>query len=220
MRATTDIKSAVEIDFGNLPPQEVIRADVERCVCPFCGAGPFKSVAMHTNQAHGINRHKLRELGGFTTQESIAAPEYSRRRAKQAREAGSVKSMAGYVESLKGKPKPIKLTDAGKAKISRTVKATNGRLTAAERSTRAREMSNGQSPEARAAQGRSLSEWHAANPMSQEARKKAVSLLQSKEAQAKRRAAMDAKLQPCGTVAAYKRGCRCGPCREAKRKTR
>jgi hypothetical protein len=53
---------------------ERVRELVDAQICPVCGDGPFKVVAMHTNRCHGIGRYELRELCGVSKTASITAP--------------------------------------------------------------------------------------------------------------------------------------------------
>jgi transposase len=59
-----------------IEPHIVLR-DIEAQMCPWCGAGPYKVLAAHTNKAHGIDRSELRKLAGLSQSASICAPDYS-----------------------------------------------------------------------------------------------------------------------------------------------
>lgn len=204
----------------NMPSMERIRAAIENCACPFCGRGPFKSTAMHVNAVHHIDRHKLRELAGMTTNESLAAPEYSAHMARVAKRTNAIANTASYVDSVRGGRRKMTMTAAGSAKISRTLKATNDRLTSEERSERQAELSRRQTPESRAKQAASLALYHRSNPPTDEQKAKMIAALNTPAAKANLAAAAARRRMPCGTAAAYKRGCRCEPCRAAKRATR
>ncbi|MHA6764773.1 hypothetical protein [Streptacidiphilus sp. PAMC 29251] len=58
------------------PTQEAIREAIAACLCPFCGRGPYKVLALHTGNRHGIDRHELRRLAGLVKHASICSPEY------------------------------------------------------------------------------------------------------------------------------------------------
>ena len=55
-------------------------------MCPFCNAGPFVVVALHTNKAHGIDRRMLRDYIGVTYATSICDPTHSAVAAERGRE--------------------------------------------------------------------------------------------------------------------------------------
>ena len=57
------------------PSQEAIRQAIESQVCPWCGAGPFKMLPVHTNKAHAIDKWELRDLAGLSSQDALCAPE-------------------------------------------------------------------------------------------------------------------------------------------------
>jgi len=207
-------------EYPNPPSMEKIRAAIENCVCPFCGRGPFKSTAKHVQAVHNIDRHQLRELAGMTTNESLAAPEYSAKMRSIAKENNSIASAAGYVESIRGKSRTMKMTVAGSAKIAATVRASNERLTPEERSARQSMLARSQSAESRAKQAASLAARHKESPMTAETKEKVLAALHGPEATKNRAIAAAKRRLPCGTAAAYNRGCRCEPCRAAKRATR
>lgn len=207
-------------EYPNPPSMEKIRAAIENCVCPFCGRGPFKSTANHVNAVHNIDRHQLRELAGMTTNESLAAPELRARMRSIAMSNDSISNAKPYLDSIRGKARRMKMTAAGSVKISETMKATNDRLTPEERSARQAEFARNQSAESRAKQAASLASYHKAHPPAGEAKAKMLAALNSPEAKANLAKAAAMRRKPCGTAAAYNRGCRCEPCRAAKRATR
>jgi predicted nucleic acid-binding Zn ribbon protein len=61
-------------------PLEMLRAGI----CPFCGAGPFTVVALHTRPIHGVDRFALRDQFGLTYSTSVCDPAHSRSLAKLA----------------------------------------------------------------------------------------------------------------------------------------
>lgn len=47
------------------PSTEAMAASVEANICPFCAAGPYKSLGLHTHRAHGVSAAELREMTGL-----------------------------------------------------------------------------------------------------------------------------------------------------------
>ncbi|GAW54732.1 hypothetical protein PD653_2146 [Nocardioides sp. PD653] len=66
------------------PSTEAIRRAVEALLCPWCGKGPFKLLARHTNHAHGIDRNELRDRAGLTYSASISSPDLHAQRSEHA----------------------------------------------------------------------------------------------------------------------------------------
>lgn len=114
-----------------------------------------------------VNRHQLRELAGMTTNESLASPELSETMRAIAKENENVTRLSGHVDGIRGANRKMNMTAAGSAKISRTMKATNDRLTAEQRSERQSEFARQQSKESRAKQAASLAAYHAAKKAAQ-----------------------------------------------------
>lgn len=55
-----------------LPPSiEATRRCVIAGICPFCGRGPFRVLAGHTQKVHGVDRFELRELADLTYSTSL-----------------------------------------------------------------------------------------------------------------------------------------------------
>ncbi len=46
------------------PSIEALRDAITAECCPFCSAGPFKSLGQHTNSAHGVSAQELRDMAG------------------------------------------------------------------------------------------------------------------------------------------------------------
>lgn len=65
------------------PSADAIRGYIAAQMCPWCGAGPYQMLATHTNRAHGIDRHELRELAGLLKGAKVCAPEITRSRSDQ-----------------------------------------------------------------------------------------------------------------------------------------
>lgn len=58
---------------------KAVRAAIEAQACPFCGAGPYKSVGIHTARIHGVTAAELRKLAGWTKGARICSPEHSQK---------------------------------------------------------------------------------------------------------------------------------------------
>lgn len=59
------------------PIPSAIREAIEARSCPWCGRGPYKVLATHTNMAHGIGADELRELAGLGKGASICDPDHA-----------------------------------------------------------------------------------------------------------------------------------------------
>lgn len=57
------------------PSAEGVRRFVLAGICPFCGRGPWKSIAGHTSHSHGVTAKELRDLAELTYQTPITDPE-------------------------------------------------------------------------------------------------------------------------------------------------
>lgn len=83
--------------------EERIRAHVAAGTCPFCPAGPFAMLPVHTSKVHGVDRYALRDLAGLTGQDPLCSPEvldklraaYDPERGEAARAAGAAHRAAG-----------------------------------------------------------------------------------------------------------------------------
>lgn len=208
------------VDPQALLTQEALRRYIEACICPFCGAGPFKLLPMHTNQAHGIDKRELRARAGLTSNEPISSAEF-----RSAQRANAIEADLGHSHFAEMGRRRAKrgsdLTEAGRAKISANARAINDRLTPEERSERMRQIAIAVSPEARKRQGESLKRYHAENPAPAERLEKMQAGLRTPEARAKQAAAAASRRLGHGTVAEYSHhGCRCDPCKAAKKASR
>jgi len=68
-----------------LPPlPEAQRRAALAGLCPWCGRGPWRVLAIHTSKAHGVSRRELSDLIGVTYSTSICDPAYSQRCAERA----------------------------------------------------------------------------------------------------------------------------------------
>jgi predicted transcriptional regulator len=69
-----------------LPPsQAAMRRAIEASTCPWCGRGPWKSLAAHTVLVHGVSAAELRVIAGMLKKETICAPEMSAQRSAAAK---------------------------------------------------------------------------------------------------------------------------------------
>lgn len=202
--------------------EETVRKFIATCMCPYCPAGPFKALAMHTNSAHGIDRHELRARAGMLESESIASPEYRAACQAVAIKQDSGRIVAEYSASIKGKKVgPRDLSDLARAKIGKNMAEYNASLSPEERSANARERSLSVSPESRKRQGAALRDWHKQNPKSELEIAASVAALHTPEARAKAASASAKRKLGHGTVARYSHGgCRCDECRAAKHASR
>jgi hypothetical protein len=99
------LKKALEPNRLNavLPPsQEAIRRALEARLCPWCGKGPWDSIAGHTVRAHGVDRKELRDLAGLTYSVSLTSDRLHQRNKDRARERGAPDGHLG-----KGKTKVL-----------------------------------------------------------------------------------------------------------------
>lgn len=59
------------------PSKDALRAAIAAQTCPWCGRGPFKVLALHTNKEHGVDRIELRQLADLNSKSSVCSPETS-----------------------------------------------------------------------------------------------------------------------------------------------
>lgn len=98
-----------------------VRAAIEAQTCPFCGAGPYKVLAVHTSKIHGVDRRDLRELAGLNGSARICAPEFSERARQLAHEHNI--GARGAAVDRSGRPKKYRTTSAGRAATARNLEA-------------------------------------------------------------------------------------------------
>lgn len=91
---------------------EAVRAAVEALLCPFCGRGPFKALAVHTVQAHGVDKMQLRDMAGLRLSDSLCAPETRQRFHENGKRSANIYAA---VAASKRERKPRQWTEAGKA---------------------------------------------------------------------------------------------------------
>lgn len=92
-----------------------VRAAIEAQICPLCGAGPYKVVATHVSQKHGVDRRELRDMAGLRLIDSICSAESSRKARDNALRNETAKAA---IEASRGKRKPRKWTQAGLARMA------------------------------------------------------------------------------------------------------
>lgn len=200
----------------NDPTAEQVRVAIVKQLCPWCGKGPYKVVAIHTSKAHEIDAWELRERAGLTTNDSICSPEVSDQRRRE-----NLDHPRGVVLTPARSRGPQRWTTAG---ISKNRAALSTWVT--EDPERHRRMSataaSARTPESAARVREAALAWHRDPQHKEQVRQRGVRNFQTPQAEAKRRAALEIRRQPCGTRAAYRRGCRCDGCvaanREYKRK--
>lgn len=190
---------------------EEARASLRRQMCPVCGEGPWKSPLLHVAKKHGIDSRSMRETCGITSVEVVADPELSEQCAERARAADATALIAA---SRRGPRGGYRTTAAGRAAMA-------ANLAGVPRSASRDNLALAMTPEARAKQSATLRAKFAA--MTSEERKALLNHapIASEEQSRRSRLGWERRgLQSCGTIAAYKRGCRCEPCRDAKRASR
>lgn len=195
-----------------------IRRHIDAQICPWCGAGPFRMLPVHTAKMHGVDKWELRDLAGLTTRDPLCSEEsrdamreaYDRTGGARARTAA-----ARNVAARNGRRRS-RMTKAGLRILRTNLKDWEERLTPdALEANRRRALAVAQSDEARAKRVATLRAKHVKHP---ELTASLVASSHTSEAEAKRSATRRAKSPPAhGLVARYKRGCRCDQCREAKR---
>lgn len=193
---------------------------LRRQMCPACGEGPWKSPLNHASRKHGIDRFTMRDICGLTTTETVAAPELSE--VFRANNLG--RDMTAVTEAAvrkRGKGRQ-RWTSAAREKQV----ANLGEVTA-EMSRAA--LVKAHSPEAVAKRSETVRKrWETATPEERQAvvdrlkngtrRDGTRRLATPEELSAQAEAIWDRRgRKPCGTRAAYRRGCRCVECVAANR---
>lgn len=84
--------STPEGQFGRVaaPEPEFVRSCINACICPWCGSGPYKVLALHTFNRHGVSGQELRQYAGLRRHDSICDPDHSDRFRELRREDGIV----------------------------------------------------------------------------------------------------------------------------------
>lgn len=95
------------------PSPEEMRRAIGNGECPFCGKS-FKNIAKHTNSAHGVDRHQLREMAGLIKSAPVCSPELSATQAARMRQ--EMVDNPDRLVKLLSAPKPARkvFSEAGK----------------------------------------------------------------------------------------------------------
>jgi hypothetical protein len=110
---------AAGVAFPVAPPsEEAIRAAIDAQTCPFCGAGPFKMLPVHTNKSHGIDKWELRELAGLKTTDRLCSADVLAALSEAARRNDAV--VIAREANRKGR-RPQRWTTAGIAQQAATL---------------------------------------------------------------------------------------------------
>jgi hypothetical protein len=191
--------------------QEEARDMLARQMCPACGEGPWKSPLNHASKRHGIDGRTMREVCGLTTVASVASPELADRISARMKGEMTPDRAASLSRRRSG---ARRWTEAGRSAVVNNLSGVT-----AEQSRES--LQRTRSPEAIEKRSETLrAKWGAMTP--EQRRERSKQLRRSSEDLTLQGLAMWDKRgrQPCGTVASYKRGCRCEECREAKRRSR
>lgn len=88
-----------------LPPsQDAMRRALVARLCPWCGKGPWDSVAGHTVRVHGVSSRELHDLAGLTYETSLVSERVRARRIEVCKEIGPPPPGASA-----GKPRQLSL---------------------------------------------------------------------------------------------------------------
>lgn len=192
--------------------KEAIREAIAAQTCPWCGRGPFAMLPVHTNKVHGVDKWELRELAGYTTRDALCSEE-SRAKMAAAYDVERGAQVRAATAASKHR-RPQRWTTAGLERQSETITQWMTENPEAAREAQQRASRAVVSPE-----GRQRQIDASRNRVRSQAEIDAFRARMARpEIRAKREAAR--VLQPCGSVASYKRGCRCDACRAAKRESR
>ena len=82
------------------PSQEALRRAIESNTCPFCGAGPYKSLGAHSHKAHGVSAAELREMSGLKTICSDELSAGSRERLERRPDRDEISSRGGLASPI------------------------------------------------------------------------------------------------------------------------
>lgn len=197
------------------------RKAIETQICPECGKGPYKSLPMHMYRAHDIDRFEFRNRAEVSQNTSITSPELSAQARERAIKRDAGKHVLKYSKSIKGKT-GIKrdIPEHSLKRVTQNIKEYRESMSDDEYREHAIRASRSRTEEHYRKHSEAMKEWHKNNPMSDEHKAKLRAAAHSPATKAKRDDANRRRRQPCGTVAAYKRGCRCEPCRSAKKEYR
>lgn len=195
---------------------KAVRECIADCLCPICGAGPFKVLAAHTNRAHGVDRFALRELADLPIRASVCSNEFAERARELALQRDFGHSEEARIGRARGAAAERVFSDGARARLAAAARERMLAVPEAERREHASRMAA-----ARTSEGLGRIAAAASRRVPSKAEVEAFrERMTSPEVEAKRESARVARLQGHGTVACYKRGCRCEPCRDAKRVSR
>lgn len=200
--------ASVDASDWRYPPKRA-REVLAQQICPICGRGAWQSPLNHVARKHGIDRRTMRDICDLTLREKVTDPELSERFAERSAQTDMAK-----VRPADGPRTKQQWTRRGRAKNTATIVATNQDPNAPR--WREQGLAKAHRPESRAKQGSSMRlRWAALDP--DERRRKAAHLKRTSEELSEQSLATWDKRgrKPCGTRAAYRRGCRCAPCRSA-----
>lgn len=121
--------------FGPVAPTfspEVVKAHLDQQLCPWCGRGPFKVVALHVSQTHGIGRKELRDLAGLKANDSICSDEVSKHRRQLALERDAISAVHDAIASGRAVTNPAnkRFTEAGRAALRESSRKQIARVNA------------------------------------------------------------------------------------------
>lgn len=101
------------------PSEEAMRRAIEAQMCPFCGAGPWKALPIHTSKAHGVDKWELRERAGLTTRDPLCSPEVLKDWAERAKKNDNV---AAATAASRQARRPQRWTSVGKGKLVQSLR--------------------------------------------------------------------------------------------------
>lgn len=166
---------------------EVIREFISAGVCWLCSAGPFRSLAQHTNKAHGIDRHEIRSLARLSSHDSVASAELSERMRELAFERG-LGDIGREAVRAGQTPRGARHTQESRALIAEKTRARMSSLPESERRDLGKKLSQAVTPEGRRRQAERMRELHASGVYSHLA-PGFVERMQTAEVKAKRASA-------------------------------
>lgn len=207
---------ALPVELWSIPASEAADA-LRRGTCPICGDGPWDSVLNHASRQHAWRGRDMREACGVTTTERFTSDS-----AHEAYAANGVRNARdGRMATLHARRgSGRRFTTAGRRAVSDNLGAWAERDPEGAAEQRGRLAERARDPERLARLHDGARAWHRDNPLDGDAKARFAELMARPDVVARREAAVRARLAPCGTVAAYKRGCRCEDCRNAKRASR
>lgn len=182
-------------------------------MCPVCKKGPFVALPQHAQKAHKIDKWELRNMAGLSSSDSICSDEHI----QKCREIALRKAQISGFQLPQKSGKHANQTIAGRKRLAETLSRFNASMTPQQRKERASAAALSKTEECR----RAAKEKARLTRATPEYRKKQSLLSKRPEViealrDGLRRFRESNPPQGCGTVAAYKRGCRCDSCKRAK----